>query len=913
MNILNNQFSKPFAISLLAMSILTACGGSNSSTTPTPLPEPTPVPIEDPSEPTFSASLFNAESASVTNEYFPLKPGTTLIYEGINDDGELERIEFNISHETRIVDGVESRIVVDRNYTDDELNEETFDWYAQDTNGNVWYMGEDSVEIEDGEILTSTGSWESGLDIDNVGQLATAGILMKVAPFTIDDTYQQEFYPSVAEDQAKILATEVDVTLNSVLMPDGEEQTNFVTLQTLEWVSLDSDPISTEEHKYFASGIGQILETNTSGGERVELVQILDDTMPNITPDNFTNSTLIDNKYFPLVPGTTYRFKTTEGEDEELILYEVLDETREVMGITTRVVRDRVYIDGDENTGTLVEDTRDWFAQDNDGNVWYMGEEVDNYDDDGAFANNDGSWEAGIDEAQPGIQMKKNPLHGDSYHQEYLIGEAEDLAAITATDAEIELDNGMAYTTLKVKEWNPLEEGSTEYKYYAAGIGFIREEKLDDNGEVEEGIEFDSIDIEQGFETLSLNIVNNEEEEEAQIILAGSAEPVFFKYLRCYAPNGMILIDAVVDEDSGDFSDFQYDTAKTALDELELSYPAGNYWCTARTPDNTLLIGTTELTYEFSRVITPTSPENESENVSTQDLTLSWDSLEDAKSIIVDIENSLTGDSMGVELQSNKTSFTIPDGFLEGGIQYEVGFESIHDNGNITVYEDFIFTTAGVASEEEDEDANEYGDFENLELFVVFNATDDDAQLFLEAEALDDTTLLALTITDSNGNDVHNITFKDEEDLGMTDALYETSEPSIGTLESQFPAGEYTYAGVFLNDDDEEFEGEGKITLDYDVLTVPTITYPLEDQDNVVTSNPLTIMWTGVSENADALILEIEAEGTYESFSIDLPTDATEFTLPVGWLKPGKLYVIDLEVVHENSNITVVDVEFDTK
>ncbi len=466
---------------------LVGCGSSSSN----PPPEPPPVEFVDPEEPEFNNNLFSDNSSIIDNPNFPLVPGQTYIYEG---DGE--RIEVSVSHQTRIVAGIESVIVVDRAYEEGELVEETFDWYAQDMDGNVWYMGEDSKEIEEGEVVSTEGSWETGLDIDDVGFIAAAGIQMKVAPYTVGDTYFQEFYETVAEDKAEIIAEDVLIDDVTVAMPDGSVSEGFLTLHTKEWVPLEDDPVASEEFKYFAPGIGLILETDTAGEERIELISISDDRMPNISVENFSNSTLIDNQYFPLTPGTTLTYQTTVGEDQEIIIIDILADTREVMGITTVVVRDRVYINGDENTGLLVEDTHDWFAQDDDGNVWYMGEDVDNYDEEtGEFLDNEGAWEAGVDGAVPGIQMKATPRVGDSYHQEYWQGEAEDLAAIVGLDVALTLADDSMYSTLKAIEWNPLEEDSTEFKYFAPGIGFIREEKLDESGEVEEAVELISIEV----------------------------------------------------------------------------------------------------------------------------------------------------------------------------------------------------------------------------------------------------------------------------------------------------------------------------------------------------------------------------------------------------------------------------------
>ena len=421
----------------------------------------------DPIEPTFSSSDFEDNSAVVTNAYFPLVAGTLYVYEGENDDGEIERIEINVSHDTRVVDGVKSAIVVDRVYVDDEIEEETFDWYAQDNVGNVWYMGEASTDFEDGEPVSTDGSWESGLDIAGTGSNAVAGIQMKQS-LVVGDTYQQEFYPGEAEDIAEIVDLAAGVTL-----ADGS---TYTTLQIREWNPLEPD--STEEYKFYVDSLGFLLEEKVDGTERVELIESFDQREPDIAVDDFDNSTDIDNEFFPLTPGTFYTYEIDTDEGTEVTVVEVTSDTRLVMGITTRIVRDTVTLDG-----VVIEDTFDWYAQDNDGNVWYFGEEVDNYnyDDEGNFVDidNDGSWEAGVDGAQPGIIMPTEPRVGDSYRQEYYEGEAEDLAVIDALDVDITLEDSSMYTALKIKEWNPLEEDSFEYKYYAPGVGLVREESID--------------------------------------------------------------------------------------------------------------------------------------------------------------------------------------------------------------------------------------------------------------------------------------------------------------------------------------------------------------------------------------------------------------------------------------------------
>lgn len=191
---------------------------------------------------------------------------------------------------------------------------------------------------------------------------------------------------------------------------------------------------------------------------------------PVINPDDFVE--VIDNPYFPLTPGTTFFY---EGESEDMLIKNevfVSNETRVVMGVTTTVIRDKVWEDGE-----LVEETYDWYAQDKDGNVWYFGEDSKDYEDN-KVVSTAGSWEAGMGGALPGILMKGGPQVGDVYRQEYLKGEAEDMAEVLSLDESITVVYGSFDNCLKTKEWNPLEPGIEENKYYAPGIGALLEMEI---------------------------------------------------------------------------------------------------------------------------------------------------------------------------------------------------------------------------------------------------------------------------------------------------------------------------------------------------------------------------------------------------------------------------------------------------
>ncbi len=176
-------------------------------------------------------------------------------------------------------------------------------------------------------------------------------------------------------------------------------------------------------------------------------------------------STTIDNPYMPLVPGTTFVY---EGGGEHIEVTVTAD-TRAIMGVEAVVVRDTVTV-----KGKVTEDTFDWYSQDRAGNVWYFGEATISFEDDPA-GDPAGSWEAGRDGAQPGIVMLADPRGGDVYRQEFLDGQAEDLALVRRLDGAIKVRAGSYSDVLVTEEWTPLEPDTVEYKYYARGIGNVAE------------------------------------------------------------------------------------------------------------------------------------------------------------------------------------------------------------------------------------------------------------------------------------------------------------------------------------------------------------------------------------------------------------------------------------------------------
>lgn len=188
-------------------------------------------------------------------------------------------------------------------------------------------------------------------------------------------------------------------------------------------------------------------------------------TPPTIDPREFVST--IDNPYFPLLPGTRWRYDGTGEEGQVSIVVEVTRETKQILGVQTVVVRDTVT-----REGQVVEDTFDWYAQDVRGDVWYFGEQTTWYED-GKPAGSEGSWEAGRDGAQAGIAAKAQPQVGDEYLQEYVEGEAEDRVEVLAVDDRVTVPFGTFDQVLRTRDFTPLEPEVIENKYYARGIGMI--------------------------------------------------------------------------------------------------------------------------------------------------------------------------------------------------------------------------------------------------------------------------------------------------------------------------------------------------------------------------------------------------------------------------------------------------------
>jgi len=184
-------------------------------------------------------------------------------------------------------------------------------------------------------------------------------------------------------------------------------------------------------------------------------------------PGSTAFSLEIDNPFFPLRVGQRTVLEGEESGQRLLVRVTVMDETETVAGVETRIIEEYEAKDGQ-----VVEISRNYFAQAEDGTVCYFGEEVDIYGADGAVASHVGAWRAGEDGNQPGIFMPPSPEVGQAFQQEIAPGIAEDQAKVIALGGSTQVPAGTFTDTATLLDRDPLD-GSQGTKVYAEGIGLI--------------------------------------------------------------------------------------------------------------------------------------------------------------------------------------------------------------------------------------------------------------------------------------------------------------------------------------------------------------------------------------------------------------------------------------------------------
>jgi hypothetical protein len=239
-----------FTIALLAAAMAACAGDDSASTRPqkgsTAMEAAKSSTLPRGSEP---FELDPAEFKSgIDNPYWPIAPGSHWVYRETDSEGAVARVDVTVTTKTKTIMGIDAAVVHDRVTEDRQIKEDTFDWYAQDQAGNLWYLGEDTKEYENGKVKTTEGSWEAGVDG------ALGGIIIPAEPKQ-GLKYREEYYAGYAEDGAEILS------LNArAKVPYG---TFDHVLQTRNFSPLEPNFI---EEKFYARGVGPVLEVAVSGG-----------------------------------------------------------------------------------------------------------------------------------------------------------------------------------------------------------------------------------------------------------------------------------------------------------------------------------------------------------------------------------------------------------------------------------------------------------------------------------------------------------------------------------------------------------------------------------------------------------------------------------------------------------------------
>ena len=227
-----------------AVLLLAGCGGGSDSSSPD-LPQGSEAVELDPADFT----------TAIDNPYWPMRPGSRWVYRETDGKGGVQRVDVTVTNQKKVVDGIEAVVVHDLVTEDGEKVEDTLDWYAQDQDGNVWYLGEDTKEYENGKVVSTEGSWEAGVDG------AQAGIIVPAKPEQ-GLGYREEHYAGQAEDAAEVLSLE-----GKAEVPFGRFSGALITRN---YSTIEPNAV---ELKFYARGIGPVLVVQTSGGSsREELV-----------------------------------------------------------------------------------------------------------------------------------------------------------------------------------------------------------------------------------------------------------------------------------------------------------------------------------------------------------------------------------------------------------------------------------------------------------------------------------------------------------------------------------------------------------------------------------------------------------------------------------------------------------------
>jgi hypothetical protein len=465
----------------------------------------------------------------IDNTWLPLVPGTQLTLEGRANRGGgplPHTVKFTVTDLTKLIDGVRTRVVWDVDVNEGELSETELAFFAQDRGGNVWNLGEYPEEFEDGRFVGAPSTWiagvagaEPGLHMvkrPRVGQTWLQGISLDIdfldcaRVFTIRHqlclpigcyspylrTHERSPLDPEGGIQTKFHARGVGIVQVGALNdPEGETlvltdatrlSPEALAIARAAALRLDARAYSTSEvygHTPPADVPPGVVVAPEAGQEQPAAISNPPagaDPGPGASPAPAFVAPSQAARYtakvsHPLVPLTSIRrtvLRGREGDTRIRVVSQVLRRTRRVAGVRVAIVKVREFEDGE-----LVERTADYFAQDDKGRVWYFGEGVDDIEN-GKVVGHEGQWLAGRNGAKPGLFMPADPKVGQVFEQERAPGVAEDRSRVVAVGIAVKTAAGRFSDCTKTRDYAPLDR-ATEFKFYCAGVGLVREKPAD--------------------------------------------------------------------------------------------------------------------------------------------------------------------------------------------------------------------------------------------------------------------------------------------------------------------------------------------------------------------------------------------------------------------------------------------------
>jgi hypothetical protein len=510
----------------LTVVLLLVCAGAAGLASTEASTGPLPPSAEPPNAPCPRPVDFERDDfprrPRIDNRWLPLVPGTQLTLEGRANRGGgplPHTVTFTVTDLTKVIAGVRTRVAWDVDVNEGEVAERELAFFAQDDDGNVWNLGEYPEEFEDGHFLGAPNTWIAGLrdaeggihmlNRPRVGQDWLQGFAPEIDFLdcaTVVSKSEQVCVPVSCYDRALLTHERSPLDLESGIQtkyhapgvgivqvgavddPEGETLvlTNLTRLDPEALAVASNEALKLDERGRIVSEVyGQAPPARAPPGARLPSEALTEgagspapeQAAAGRTQGEPTRGAVKSARRYtpkvdhPLVPLTSVRrteFRGREGDTRIRVVSRVLDKTRRVAGVRVAIVDVREFEDGE-----LVEHTRDYFAQDGKGNVWYFGERVDDVED-GKVVGHEGQWFAGKHGAKPGLFMPVKPKVGQRFAQERAPGVAEDRSRVVAVGLEVTVRAGQFDECIRTRDYAPLDR-SVEFKFYCADVGLVRE------------------------------------------------------------------------------------------------------------------------------------------------------------------------------------------------------------------------------------------------------------------------------------------------------------------------------------------------------------------------------------------------------------------------------------------------------